>query len=98
MPKSSCDDFAPAASLTDPKAAMIPKAMAEARLLRAELECVLTNGMGNPAGPRGLTCVQLISPSPETCNGEDDDCNFMVDDNPSDVNQACGSNCPNGIC
>jgi hypothetical protein len=32
----------------------------------------------------------------ETCNGVDDDCNFMIDDSPIDVNMPCGDNCPGG--
>jgi formylglycine-generating enzyme required for sulfatase activity len=35
----------------------------------------------------------------ETCNGVDDDCNFAVDDNPTDptLGQACGTTCPGGL-
>ncbi len=34
----------------------------------------------------------------ETCNGVDDDCNFVVDDNPTDpsLGGACGTACPGG--
>ncbi len=35
---------------------------------------------GSATGPNGLTCDQLVSPSPEVCNGKDDDCNNIVDD------------------
>jgi MYXO-CTERM domain-containing protein len=39
----------------------------------------------NPGpGPQGLTCVVMVSPSPETCNNRDDDCNGTVDD-PAEV-------------
>src|SRR5205814_1082118 len=31
---------------------------------------------------------------PEVCNGLDDDCNFLVDDSPTDVGGPCGQNCP----
>jgi hypothetical protein len=30
----------------------------------------------------------------ETCNGVDDDCNGIIDDNPNDVGQACDTSCP----
>jgi hypothetical protein len=40
----------------------------------------------------------ICSFPPETCNGIDDDCNRIVDDNPNDVGAAfaCGSACPMG--
>jgi hypothetical protein len=42
----------------------------------AEWRCV-----GSPGpGPDGLTCVQVVGPSVETCNGIDDDCNGTIDD------------------
>jgi hypothetical protein len=34
---------------------------------------------------------------PEICDGIDNDCNFKVDDNPTDVGGACGSACPGGV-
>ena len=45
-------------------------------------------------GPNGLTCTQTKGPMPEVCNGIDDDCNGVVDDNPRDVGGACGDACP----
>jgi Notch 1 len=35
----------------------------------------------------------------ETCNGSDDDCNFVVDDNLTDpdLNMPCGARCPGGL-
>jgi hypothetical protein len=34
----------------------------------------------------------------ETCNGIDDDCDGLVDDNPSGAGVACSDNCPGGNC
>ena len=48
-------------------------------------------------GPNGLTCTQATGPTPEVCNGIDDDCNGTVDDNPSGVGGPCGANCPGGL-
>ncbi len=39
----------------------------------------------------GLQCAGEIGPSPETCNGLDDNCNNQIDDNPLDAGQPCGS-------
>jgi hypothetical protein len=36
-------------------------------------------------GPNGLTCTQVVGPMPELCNGIDDDCNGVVDDNLMDM-------------
>src|SRR5262249_35191484 len=47
-------------------------------------------------GPNGLTCVQVVGPTAELCNGIDDNCNGAVDDNPTDVGGPCGSACPGG--
>ena len=33
----------------------------------------------------------------ETCNGIDDDCDFVVDDHLTDVGGACGDKCPGGL-
>src|SRR5439155_22385221 len=53
---------------------------------------------GTPgAGPSGLTCAQAVGPSPETCNGLDDDCDGTVDDHLTDVGGTCGSACPGGL-
>jgi hypothetical protein len=40
-----------------------------------------------------LTCVQNVQPSPETCDGKDNDCNGMVDDG----NPGGGINCNTGL-
>ncbi|MCK5796684.1 MAG: hypothetical protein KAI47_05855 [Deltaproteobacteria bacterium] len=37
-----------------------------------------------------LTCQGAIGPSPEFCDGKDNDCNGIKDDNPTDVGNACG--------
>jgi formylglycine-generating enzyme required for sulfatase activity len=49
-----------------------------------------TAGDCNAAGGGGCTFP------PETCNGADDDCNFVADDNLTDpgLNMACGDKCP----
>jgi hypothetical protein len=44
----------------------------------ARFQC---NGTFNPLGPNGLSCVQVVMPSAELCNLEDDDCNGVIDDN-----------------
>lgn len=54
---------------------------------RAELACLGTPG----PGPSALTCVQVVGPTAETCNGVDDNCNGVIDDVPG----GCGS-CPAG--
>src|SRR6185369_13660911 len=47
----------------------------------AKYECV----MPKPGpGPNGLTCVQLVGPTAELCNGLDDDCDGTPDDNLAD--------------
>ncbi len=43
-----------------------------------------------------LVCVGEIGPSPEICDGFDNDCNGTVDDNLTDEGQVCGTN--NGEC
>jgi hypothetical protein len=48
---------------------------------RAEYQCV-AGMMGS--GPNGLVCVPTVTPQPETCNGKDDDCNNVIDDNLQD--------------
>jgi hypothetical protein len=47
-------------------------------------------------GPGGLTCTQVIGPSPEVCNGLDDNCNGMTDEGNPGGGAACGQNCPGG--
>lgn len=37
-----------------------------------------------------LVCVGAVDPSVELCNGRDDDCNTLVDDNPVDATGSCG--------
>ncbi|MBI5533337.1 MAG: hypothetical protein HY898_11510 [Deltaproteobacteria bacterium] len=39
-----------------------------------------------------LKCVGFIDPSPETCNGIDDDCNGTIDDNVPGAGASCGLN------
>ncbi len=56
---------------------------------------VCTGSMG--PGPLGLTCQQGIGPSPEICDGKDNDCDGNVDNNPTDLAGACGTNCPGGV-
>ena len=56
---------------------------------RAEWTCLGAPGLG----PNGLTCVQVVGPTPEICNGLDDNCNGAVDESPSDVGVPC---CPTG--
>ena len=36
----------------------------------------------------------VFPPKAETCNGTDDDCDGMIDNNPNDVGQACDDFCP----
>ncbi len=48
-------------------------------------------------GPNGLTCTQQTGPSAEICDNLDNDCNGTVDNNPTDVGEACASNCPGGL-
>jgi Notch-like protein len=35
------------------------------------------------------TCAEQSFPSPEKCNGKDDNCNNIIDDNPTDVGAPC---------
>jgi len=58
----------------------------------AAYACAATSG----PGPNGLTCTQVVGPMPELCNGIDDNCNGIVDDNPTGVGGMCGLNCPGG--
>jgi hypothetical protein len=58
----------------------------------AQWQCRPTAG----PGPGNSTCIQLVAPTAEICNGIDDNCNGTTDDSPTGVNVACGSNCPNG--
>ena len=39
----------------------------------------------------GLQCAGEVGPSPERCNGIDDDCNGIIDDNVVDDAQPCGT-------
>jgi hypothetical protein len=43
-----------------------------------------------------LTCQGGQGPTPELCDGKDNDCNGIPDDNPTDVGSACGSSV--GVC
>jgi hypothetical protein len=47
-------------------------------------------------GPLGLTCLQSVGPSPEVCNGIDDDCNGTVDDSPVDSDGDGVNDCQDG--
>ena len=38
-----------------------------------------------------IVCVGKIDPKPETCNNKDDDCNGVIDNNPSGVGAQCGT-------
>ncbi len=48
---------------------------------------------GNPGNGCEYKCP-VFPPVAETCNGLDDDCNGLVDDNPTDVGVACSDSCP----
>ncbi|MEZ4296407.1 MAG: MopE-related protein [Polyangiaceae bacterium] len=37
-----------------------------------------------------LVCVGAVNPQPETCNGADDNCNGVIDDNPVNAGGTCG--------
>ncbi len=59
-------------------------------ICKANFQC--PGGIANPSGPRGLTCVQTVPPSPiELCNNLDDNCNGQIDENLMDpaLNQRC---------
>jgi hypothetical protein len=48
---------------------------------------------GNPADGCEYTCP-VYPPIAEQCNGKDDDCNALTDDNVVGMGQACTNNCP----
>src|SRR5262249_39971610 len=41
-------------------------------------------------------CVGGVGPSPETCNGLDDDCDGFIDDNLTDAGATCGTDVGGG--
>ncbi len=44
---------------------------------KAVLECPANS---SPTSPQSPVCVQTVGPTPETCNGIDDNCNGQIDD------------------
>jgi glucose/arabinose dehydrogenase len=64
-------------------------------------DCIAGWSCASAAGLPGSVCT--CSPSPQVCDGKDDDCNGVVDDEPA-ADQACvdqfgaGSSCVNGVC
>jgi hypothetical protein len=58
-----------------------------------EYHCPSASSTGGDCMAAGNPCTFPV----ETCNGIDDDCNFVADDNPSDVGSPCGDNCPGGL-
>src|SRR6185436_2310841 len=55
--------------------------------------CPIASSQAGDCMAAGNPCVF----PPETCNGIDDDCNFVADDSPTDVGLPCGDNCPGGL-
>jgi hypothetical protein len=51
----------------------------------------------NPANGCEYVCP-VFPTQPETCNGKDDNCNGIIDDNTTDASGPCSDNCPNGKC
>ena len=56
------------------------------------------SGLPGP-GPSGLICTQVTGPKAEVCNGQDDNCDGVTDNNPTDVGASypCADNCPGGL-
>lgn len=57
-------------------------------------------GVRTCTGGQWSTCVGEVTPSQESCDGKDNDCDGKVDNQPSSSNpleQPCTSNCGNGV-
>jgi Putative metal-binding motif/IPT/TIG domain len=78
----------PALTCYDGPASTLPTGPADPRVCRAGVRSC-TNGVF------GTTCGGQILPSPEVCDGRDNDCNGAVDD---DATCPAGQACRNGAC
>lgn len=61
--------------------------------LGVQIGCPLSNALGTcwgqqTCGPAGFTTCDAPSPQPEVCNGIDDDCDGLLDDEDPDVDRA----------